>query len=40
MHNNWYNGIADESINELDSFMFQTVGHTAIDVLVLFEGYI
>lgn len=24
--------LADESINELDSFMYQTVGHTAIDV--------
>ena len=24
--------LADEKVNELDSFMYQTVGHTAIDV--------
>ena len=31
--------IENKSVNELDSFMYQTVGHTAIDVFSLFSRF-
>ena len=29
------NYIENQSVNELDSFMYQTIGHTAIDVFLV-----